>query len=309
MSAPEVTQKVTAAIRSNKFDCIVLNYANPDMVGHTGILEAAIAAVDEIDKGVGEILKAIDEVNGALLVIADHGNCEQMTDYETGEPHTAHTTNPVPCILYDNSCDITKLRDGGRLADVSPTLLDLMQIEQPPAMTGVSLLKVSAEQLVATHEAEVSTERELGEAIATAVAAKNAAHHFYRLAGVAREEALKNVYAKFADDAQAHAQAWQQHTTANIEYSIIDELREPNTALSDVEIVDATLQAERGFALKWQQLQGAAQLEETKALFSELAREAESHIEIIEKVTGITPTEIVADAPTEASTDNQKEQL
>ena len=140
MSAPEVTGKVVNAIRSEKFDCLVLNFAQPDMVGHTGILEAAIKAVEAGDKGLGEIIKAINEVGGALLVIADHGNCEQMIDYETGTPHTAHTINPVPCILVGAGFEDVKLRDGGRLADVSPTLLDLMDVPKPPAMTGESLL-------------------------------------------------------------------------------------------------------------------------------------------------------------------------
>ena len=140
MSAPEVTEKMVAAIRSQKFDCIVLNFAQPDMVGHTGILEAAIKAVEAGDEGLGKIIEALNDVGGALLVIADHGNCEQMIDYETGKPHTAHTTNPVPCILVGKGLGEVKLRDGGRLADVSPTLLDLMGVAKPPAMTGESLL-------------------------------------------------------------------------------------------------------------------------------------------------------------------------
>jgi 2,3-bisphosphoglycerate-independent phosphoglycerate mutase len=140
MSAPEVIEKITGAICSGQFDAIVLNFANPDMVGHTGILEAAIKAVDTIDAGLGEVIQAIEEMGGALLVIADHGNCEQMIDYETGKPHTAHTTNPVPCILVGKGFENATLRSGGRLADVSPTLLDLMGIPKPPAMTGESLL-------------------------------------------------------------------------------------------------------------------------------------------------------------------------
>jgi 2,3-bisphosphoglycerate-independent phosphoglycerate mutase len=299
MSAPEVTQKITDAIRSKQFDCIVLNYANPDMVGHTGILEAAIAAVEEIDHGVGQIMQAIDEVGGALLVIADHGNCEQMLDYTTGEPHTAHTTNPVPCILYGKGFKDAKLRSGGRLADVSPTLLGLMQIEQPPAMTGVNLLQASEEQLVEVHEVEVSTERELMDAIAKAIESKNLMHRFYHMAGTAREEALKTLYARFAHDASTHARAWQEQNPSLAPNAGQEETRAPNTALSDMEIVDATLQAERGLAAHWQQLQSAAHLEETQALFGELAREATSHIEIIQQVTGVAG----------ASTDNEKEQL
>jgi 2,3-bisphosphoglycerate-independent phosphoglycerate mutase len=155
MSSHEVTKKVVQAIRSRDFDLIVLNFANPDMVGHTGVLEAAVASVNATDEGLGKILDAIDDVDGALLVIADHGNCEQMMDYETGEPHTAHTTNPVPCILVGKGFDDVKLRAGGRLADVSPTILDLMNVTQPPAMTGVSLLRESQEQMV-----EVNNQKE-----------------------------------------------------------------------------------------------------------------------------------------------------
>ena len=149
MNAPEVTEKVTAAITSGRFDLVVLNFANPDMVGHTGSLPAAIKAVEAIDQALGKVLSAIDEAGGAMLVIADHGNCEQMLDTETGKPHTAHTTNLVPCILYGNDLQNATLRSGGRLADVAPTLLDLMQIPQPPEMTGDSLLAESGESLVA----------------------------------------------------------------------------------------------------------------------------------------------------------------
>jgi 2,3-bisphosphoglycerate-independent phosphoglycerate mutase len=139
MSAPEVIEKTIAAIKGLEYDVIVLNLANPDMVGHSGILEAAMKAVEAVDLGLGQITKALDEVNGAALIIADHGNAEQMMDPITGEPHTAHTTNPVPCILYNGAADI-QLRDGGKLADVAPTLLQLLQLEQPAVMTGESLL-------------------------------------------------------------------------------------------------------------------------------------------------------------------------
>ena len=141
MSAPEVTAKVVAAIQSGRFDAIMLNYAQTDMVGHTGILSAAIEAVEAADNGLGAIIPAIEKMGGALLVVADHGNCELMTDPITGKPHTAHTTNPVPCVLFGGPSNVSKLRDGGRLADIAPTLLDLMGVEQPAAMTGVSLLK------------------------------------------------------------------------------------------------------------------------------------------------------------------------
>jgi 2,3-bisphosphoglycerate-independent phosphoglycerate mutase len=110
-------------------------------------LEAAIKSVESADAGLGEVMRAIEEVGGALLVIADHGNVEQMLDLKTGKPHTAHTTNPVPCILFGAGFEGAKLRDGGRLADVAPTLLDLMGVAQPAAMSGVSLLGESLQQV------------------------------------------------------------------------------------------------------------------------------------------------------------------
>jgi 2,3-bisphosphoglycerate-independent phosphoglycerate mutase len=137
MSAPELTDKAVAAIASGKYDLIVMNYANPDMVGHTGSLSAAIRAVETVDAGLGRIASAIAKAGGALLVTADHGNCELMRDPKTGGPHTAHTTNPVPVFL--TNVQGAKLHDG-RLADLAPTLLALMRIEQPAAMTGQSLL-------------------------------------------------------------------------------------------------------------------------------------------------------------------------
>ena len=137
MSAPELTDKAVAAIQSGKYDLIVLNFANPDMVGHTGSLAAAVKAVETVDTGLGRIADAVLSVGGALLVTADHGNCELMRDPETGGPHTAHTTNVVP-VLLAGVPDVT-LHDG-RLADISPTLLALMGIEQPKEMTGRSLL-------------------------------------------------------------------------------------------------------------------------------------------------------------------------
>jgi 2,3-bisphosphoglycerate-independent phosphoglycerate mutase len=138
MSAPELTNKAVAAIESGKFDLIVLNFANADMVGHSGKLEAAIKAVEAVDAGLGRIADAIERAGGALLVTADHGNAELMRDPLTGGPHTAHTTNPVPVFL---AADIPGARlNDGRLADLSPTLLDLMGLGQPPEMTGLSLL-------------------------------------------------------------------------------------------------------------------------------------------------------------------------
>ena len=138
MSAIEVTDKVVEAIESQKYDCIILNYANPDMVGHTGSLEAAIKAIETIDTCVGRVVEAIEKVNGVVLITADHGNSEQMIDYTTGEPHTAHTTNPVPLILVGKKA---KLKSG-RLADLAPTMLDIMGIEKPAEMTGTSLIEV-----------------------------------------------------------------------------------------------------------------------------------------------------------------------
>lgn len=137
MSAPELTDKAVAAIQSGTYDLVVLNFANPDMVGHTGSLEAAIKAVETVDAGLGRIADAVAAAGGALLVTADHGNCELMRDPETGGPHTAHTTNVVPVMLA--GVPGAHLRDG-RLADISPTLLALMGLDQPPEMTGASLL-------------------------------------------------------------------------------------------------------------------------------------------------------------------------
>jgi 2,3-bisphosphoglycerate-independent phosphoglycerate mutase len=138
MSAPEVTERAVAAIRSGRFDLIVLNFANPDMVGHTGKLDAAIRAVEAVDEGLGRIADAVREAGGALLVTADHGNAELMRDPATGGPHTAHTTNPVPVLLMGGPAG-ARLRNG-RLADVAPTLLALMGLAPPAAMTGRSLL-------------------------------------------------------------------------------------------------------------------------------------------------------------------------
>ena len=139
MSAYGVLDKLVEAIHSKKYDVIVINFANPDMVGHTGVLPAAIKAVEVVDECVGKALEAIKEEDGVLFICADHGNCEQMVNYETGAPHTAHTTNPVPFILA-NYHENVKLREGGVLADIVPTLIDIMGYEQPKEMTGKSLL-------------------------------------------------------------------------------------------------------------------------------------------------------------------------
>jgi 2,3-bisphosphoglycerate-independent phosphoglycerate mutase len=138
MSARELTDKAVEAIGSGKYDLIVLNYANPDMVGHTGDLKAAIAAVETVDTGLGRIVAALEKSGGSLLATADHGNCELMRDPETGGPHTSHTTNPVPLMAF--GVDGRKLADG-RLADLAPTLLAMMELPQPKEMTGKPLLR------------------------------------------------------------------------------------------------------------------------------------------------------------------------
>ena len=138
MSAREVTENVVKAINSEKYNAIILNYANPDMVGHTGSLPAAIKAVETIDECVGKVVEAVLAHDGTLIITADHGNCEQMIDYKTGEPHTAHTTNPVPLILVSNN-ENYKVKSG-KLADLAPTLLEILGIEKPAEMTGESIL-------------------------------------------------------------------------------------------------------------------------------------------------------------------------
>lgn len=138
MSSVEVTDQFVAAIEHG-YDLIVVNYANPDMVGHTGIVEAGVKAVEAVDAGLGRVLAALDAAGGAMIVTADHGNCETMIDPETGGPHTAHTLNPVPVILVGGP-DGATLADG-RLADLAPSLLELMSLEQPPEMTGHSLIR------------------------------------------------------------------------------------------------------------------------------------------------------------------------
>ncbi|ABA80116.1 2,3-bisphosphoglycerate-independent phosphoglycerate mutase [Rhodobacter sphaeroides] len=137
MSAPDVSDHLVEAIGAG-YDLIVVNYANPDMVGHTGDLKAAMAAVEEVDRGLGRAVEAVTKAGGAMIVTADHGNCETMVDPETGGPHTAHTTNPVPVILVNGPAG-ARLH-AGRLADLAPTLLQLMQLPQPEEMTGRSLI-------------------------------------------------------------------------------------------------------------------------------------------------------------------------
>ena len=139
MSAYEVTDAVCKAIESDKYDVIILNYANCDMVGHTGVMEAAIKAVEAVDTCVGRMVDLIISKGGKCIITADHGNADQMIDYETGEPFTPHTTNPVPAIVIDPECPKHELRQGGKLCDLCPTILELMGMPQPKEMTGVSL--------------------------------------------------------------------------------------------------------------------------------------------------------------------------
>src|SRR5205085_10277091 len=138
MSAPEVTDKVVAAIRSGRFDVMVLNYANTDMVGHTGKLDAAMKAVETVDACLGRLAEAVEKAGGTLVITADHGNAEMMRDPDTGEPHTAHTLNPVPFVIVNPPGAVARV-EVGRLADVAPTLLDLLVLPKPAAMTGHSL--------------------------------------------------------------------------------------------------------------------------------------------------------------------------
>lgn len=145
MSAPEVTDRLVEAIGSGKFDVVIANYANGDMVGHTGVLEAAIKAAETVDACLGRLEKAVRDAGGCMLVTADHGNAEMMRDPATGQPHTAHTATPVPAVLVNPPAGVTGL-EKGRLADVAPTLLALMGLPQPEEMTGHSLLRRAGEE-------------------------------------------------------------------------------------------------------------------------------------------------------------------
>ena len=140
MSVFEVADDVVEAIASRKYDVIIMNIANPDMVGHTGMMDAAVAAVHDTDVAVGRILDAVEKVDGVALITADHGNAELMFDRRTNQPHTAHTTNPVPLILADPKKRFGELRGGGVLSNVAPTILTILGIEKPPEMTADSLL-------------------------------------------------------------------------------------------------------------------------------------------------------------------------
>ena len=139
MSIVDVTDHLIEAIKSIKYDFIVVNFANPDMVGHTGKITAAIKACEAVDNSLGKILKEVEKNKVNMLIVADHGNCEEMINFKTGQPHTAHTLNQVPIILVSNALSV-KIFDG-ILSDVAPTLLDLMGVNKPIEMTGKSLLK------------------------------------------------------------------------------------------------------------------------------------------------------------------------
>lgn len=141
MSAYEVTEVVLERLESNKYDVIVINFANPDMVGHTGILSAAIKAAEAVDECVGKILDKVKALSGAALITADHGNFEKMIDGSPDSPHTAHTIGDVPLIVFDERYKNSELRKGGRLADIGPTMLEMMQLPQPEEMTGKNLLE------------------------------------------------------------------------------------------------------------------------------------------------------------------------
>jgi 2,3-bisphosphoglycerate-independent phosphoglycerate mutase len=140
MSVRELADRVAAEIDARKFDVVIMNIANPDMVGHTGVMDAAVTAVHETDAAVAKILDAVARVGGVALITADHGNCELMFDPKTNQPHTAHTTNPVPLILVDGKKRYGKLRSGGALENIAPTILQILGIEQPAEMTAESLL-------------------------------------------------------------------------------------------------------------------------------------------------------------------------
>jgi 2,3-bisphosphoglycerate-independent phosphoglycerate mutase len=140
MAAAGVAEAVTGAVNSAKYDFVVVNFANPDMVGHTGVLDAAIHAVEAVDAGVGKIVAATRAAGGAVLITADHGNCELMKDPASGQPHTSHTLNPVPFVYIDDAHRGARIRAGGRLCDIAPTMLEVLGLPQPPDMTGRSLL-------------------------------------------------------------------------------------------------------------------------------------------------------------------------
>jgi 2,3-bisphosphoglycerate-independent phosphoglycerate mutase len=142
-----VTDQLVAAINGGRYDVIICNYANSDMVGHTGLFEAAVAAIETIDQCLGRVVTALHGVGGAMLITADHGNAEKMLSDETGQPHTAHTTNPVPLVYVGERQ--ARFRESGSLCDVAPTLLAIMGLSQPREMTGKSLIEFHGEEAAA----------------------------------------------------------------------------------------------------------------------------------------------------------------
>jgi 2,3-bisphosphoglycerate-independent phosphoglycerate mutase len=140
MSIEKLSIELDKAIRGGTFDVIICNVANPDMVGHTGSMKAAITAVEAVDKCLGVVLEAVRSMHGELLVTADHGNIEQMKDHQSGQSHTAHTSNPVPLVYYGRKADVLA---GGALRDIAPTMLYLLGLSQPPEMTGRPLLELT----------------------------------------------------------------------------------------------------------------------------------------------------------------------
>jgi 2,3-bisphosphoglycerate-independent phosphoglycerate mutase len=142
MSAAELTDELVGAIASEKFDVVICNFANADMVGHTGIMDAAIKAVESIDTALERITEALDKVGGELLLTADHGNVERMSNHQTGQAHTAHTSNVIPLLYVGRPAQFTE--QAGALTDVIPTMLNMMGLEQPVEMTGHNLLKLDA---------------------------------------------------------------------------------------------------------------------------------------------------------------------
>jgi 2,3-bisphosphoglycerate-independent phosphoglycerate mutase len=143
MAAYRLTDKILRAIEEGETDAFIINFANPDMVGHTGKLDKTIEAVQHVDTCLGWITKGLKTARGRCIITADHGNCEQMIDPATGEPHTAHTTNPVPLLLVDEAARGLTLREGGALEDVAPTMLAMLGIQQPAEMTGRDLREAS----------------------------------------------------------------------------------------------------------------------------------------------------------------------
>jgi 2,3-bisphosphoglycerate-independent phosphoglycerate mutase len=140
MSAAEIARELIRKVGEKKDLVVILNFANCDMVGHSGVYPATVAAVETVDRCVGQVVKAIREKGGTAVITADHGNAEQMVDYATGEPHTAHTTNPVHWMLVNERWKGKKLREGGLLADVAPTLLEILELDAPVEMEGRSLI-------------------------------------------------------------------------------------------------------------------------------------------------------------------------